>query len=156
MGRIKFIWVGKLKKKYWQESSIHYMNRLDHSYKITEIIVKDAPTHFKTGEKKKWEGEKILQQTQAKDFIIALDEKGKSLSSAGLASCLQNWTEHPVHAPCFIIGGAYGLAQEVIQASHFALSLSAMTFPHEMARVVLLEQIYRATAILKGSGYHHE
>ena len=150
---IKFVWVGKLKKKYWQQSFVHYWSNLSKFYDLQEVIVKDV-THGTQVQRINKEGELILDKITPRDFVVTLDEKGNLLSSRKLAQNLRNWIESGVR-PCFIIGGAYGLSQDVQKKAKFCLSLSPMTFPHEMARVILLEQLYRAATILKNFPYHH-
>ena len=155
MRKITFIWIGKLKKSWWQDAAGHYMKRIHPQIPYREIVLKDAPSHLDTEAKKNWEGKKILEKIGPADFPIALDEGGKTMTSPQLAAHLTRWTDDPATAPCFIVGGAFGLSTQVLKACRFRLSLSPMTFPHELARVVLLEQIYRAASIAKGSPYHH-
>ena len=150
---IKFIWVGKLKKKYWQQSFAHYWNNLSRFYGLQEVIVSDV-THGTQTQRIEKEGELILNKIAPRDLVVTLDEKGSLLTSRELAQNLRNWIESGVR-PCFVIGGAYGLSQDVQKKARFCLSLSPMIFPHEMARVILLEQLYRAVSILKNFPYHH-
>ncbi|WP_457571272.1 23S rRNA (pseudouridine(1915)-N(3))-methyltransferase RlmH [Desulfovulcanus sp.] len=153
MSSIKFIWVGKLKKKYWQQSFAHYWNNLGKFYGLQEVIVRDV-AHGTQIQRIEKEGELILNKIAPRDLVVTLDEKGSLLTSRELAQNLRNWIESGVR-PCFIIGGAYGVSQAVQKKARFCLSLSPMTFPHEMARVILLEQLYRAATILKNFPYHH-
>lgn len=155
MRRIRFIWIGKLKKEWWQNAADEYLRRIQPQLPCETIIIKDAPAHLDTPAKKTWEGAKILEKIGPHDFPVVLDEHGKTMTSPTLSTKLTTWTEDPATAPCFIIGGAYGLSDEVLAASRAKLSLSPMTFPHELARVILLEQVYRALSIAKGSPYHH-
>lgn len=155
MKKIKFIWVGKLKKGHWKDAATHYHKSLARHYPLTEVIVKDAPSHLEDAAKKEWEGERILEKLDPQDFPICLDEHGKTITSVALSKKLTTWSEDPATSPCFIIGGAFGLGQEVLKKCRYTLSLSPMTFPHELARVLLLEQLYRAASIQKGMPYHH-
>lgn len=155
MRRIRFIWVGKMKKSWWRDAAQEYLTRIKPQLPYEEIVIKDAPSHLSTAEKKKWEGTKILERITPQDFPIALDEHGKTMTSPVLSKKLTAWTDDPATAPCMIVGGAYGLSKDVLSACRAKLSLSPMTFPHELARVVLLEQVYRALSIAKGSPYHH-
>lgn len=155
MRRIRFIWVGKLKKGWWQEAAGEYLRRIGPQLPCDEATVKDAPAHLDPEAKRVWEGERILEKLGPHDFPVALDEHGKTMTSPALAKKLTAWTEDPATAPCFIVGGAYGLSDAVLAACRARLSLSPMTFPHELARVILLEQVYRALSIAKGSPYHH-
>ena len=88
-------------------------------------------------------------------MVISLDRKGRLFTSRQLSSALKVWLETPGRTPCFVIGGAYGLSRDVVSRSDLTLSLGPMTLPHELARVVLLEQLYRADAILRNLPYHH-
>ncbi|BBD07303.1 23S rRNA (pseudouridine(1915)-N(3))-methyltransferase RlmH [Desulfovibrio ferrophilus] len=155
MRKISFIWIGKLKKGWWKEAAEHYIKRLTPHFPIKQTVLKDAPGHLPPEEKKLWEGKKILEKIGPGDFPVVMDEHGKTMTSPQLSKKLITWTEDPATSPCFIVGGAYGLSDAVLAACRFKLALSSMTFPHEMARVILLEQLYRAAAIAKGSPYHH-
>lgn len=101
------------------------------------------------------EGCRILACLKPHDFTMALDESGESLSSVGFASLLRKIYEEMAATPCFIIGGPFGLARSVLEKSRHTLSLSLLTWPHELARVLLLEQIYRAECIARNIPYHH-
>ncbi len=98
---------------------------------------------------------KILADQKGGDYVVALDEKGKLLSSAGLADRLQKCLNESVKRIVFIIGGAYGLTLAMRERAQITVSLSEMTFPHQLVRLILAEQIYRACTILKGEKYHH-
>lgn len=154
MRKIKFTWVGKLKKGHWAEAAGDYLPRIKRFCPMEEIWVKDVNTSDIEVRKTR-EGELLLDRFQPQDLVICLDEHGKTMTSPQLASHLNQWFEHPGKAPCFVVGGAYGLSRQVLARAEFTLSLSPMTFPHEMARVVLLEQVYRAATILGNMPYHH-
>jgi 23S rRNA (pseudouridine1915-N3)-methyltransferase len=154
MRKIRFTWVGKLKKGHWAEAAGHYLPRIKRFCPVEESQVKDAALDDIEARKIR-EGELLLARFQPQDLVICLDEHGRSMTSVQLATHLNRWFEHPGKAPCFVIGGAYGLSRQVLDRAEFTLSLSPMTFPHEMARVVLLEQIYRAATILGNMPYHH-
>jgi 23S rRNA (pseudouridine1915-N3)-methyltransferase len=152
---IRFIWVGKLKEPFFRDAAAHYAKKLGRFHKIEEIIIKDAPGKLPPEEKSLREGKAILEKLGPRDMPICLDEKGKEMTSVQLSKQLRKWTEEPNLTPCFIIGGPFGLSEEIKQAARFKISLSKMTLPHELARTVLLEQLYRAASILIGSPYHH-
>jgi len=153
--KIKFLWVGKLKKPFFREACAHYWNALGRGYALEEVLVKDAPAKLTAAERCAWEGKKILEKLGPGDMAVVLDERGKTLSSVELSGRLKSWIEDPAKSPCFILGGAWGLSKEVLKKADFSLSLGPMTFPHELARLILLEQLYRAASILKGTPYHH-
>ncbi len=101
------------------------------------------------------EDEKVLKNILAGDYVVALDEKGKPISSQGLADRLQKCLNESTKRIVFIIGGAYGLTPAMREKAQITVSLSEMTFPHQLVRLILAEQIYRACTILKGEKYHH-
>ncbi len=101
------------------------------------------------------EGKSILKSLDERDHVVLLDEKGKELSSVGLSEFIQKRLNASTHRLIFIIGGAYGVSKEVRASAHTTLALSQLTFPHQLVRLVLIEQIYRAFTILKGEKYNH-
>jgi 23S rRNA (pseudouridine1915-N3)-methyltransferase len=101
------------------------------------------------------EGQAILKKIGAGDRLVLLDERGKSLTSPGLAQWLARVRRLPGSSAVLLVGGAYGVSEEVKQRADETLSLSPMTLPHQLVRVVLLEQLYRAATILAGQPYHH-
>lgn len=101
------------------------------------------------------EGELILQQLKQDDYLVALDERGKLLDSPGLASFIQARASESRKHLVFLIGGAYGIDEKVIRRANFVLSLSSFTFPHQLVRLILCEQVYRACSILRNEKYHH-
>lgn len=155
MSKITIISVGRIKTPFWREAAEHYRKRLENGNQIREIRVKDADPSLPPAKKNAQEGARILEALPAGHEYICLDEKGKQMESKQLAALLETLSARS-RPPCFIIGGAYGLSAEVLAAAHKKLSLSDMTFPHELAQVILLEQLFRADSILRKSGYHHE
>ena len=105
---------------------------------------------------KKKEAEIILQWLRPDDFLVVLDEKGKQLTSEGLARFIQTRSNESVKNIVFLIGGAFGLDQQLIDKAKFNWSLSNLTFPHQLVRLILAEQIYRACTILRNEKYHHK
>ena len=149
---IKIICVGKIKEAFFRDAIDEYKKRLS-KYTAVEIIeVQDEGlTDQKTAKKK--ESEKILKVVNQKDFIITMEIEGKELSSQELASKIDNIFNINNNIT-FIIGGSYGLSDEVKQLSNFKLSFSKLTFPHQLFRIILLEQIYRAFKINNNESYH--
>ena len=155
---LRFVWVGKLRTSYWRDAAGHYWKQLGRHYRLQERCVKDTAGNMSAAERCRREGDGILAALEGGDrteYVIALDEHGKQLRSAELASFVEAQELQGSQGLCFVVGGAYGLSPAVLQRCDYTLALSAMTFPHEMARVVLLEQAYRAVSILKGLPYHH-
>ncbi len=149
---IKIITVGKIKEEYFKDAITEYKKRLSKYTDIEIIEVQDEGlVDIKTSLKK--ESERILKYINQKDYIITLEIEGKQLSSPELANKINNIYNNSSNIT-FIIGGSYGLADEIKQLSNFKLSFSKMTFPHQLFRVILLEQIYRAFKINNNESYH--
>lgn len=157
--KITIIAVGKLKEKYWKQAIAEYEKRLSAYTKVEIIEVSDekAPENMSDKEieqVKEKEGQRILAKVKPQSTVITLEIQGKMLSSEGLAKELDQRMTQGASDFTFIIGGSNGLHQNVMNRSNFALSFSKMTFPHQMMRVVLLEQVYRAFKINRGEAYH--
>ncbi len=156
---IRLITVGKIKEKYTQEGIKEYSKRLSRycSLEIIEIDDEKAPENLSEKEMdlvKQKEGERILAKIPQNSFVIALVIEGKQLSSEELAEKIDNLMIDGISDISFIIGGSLGLSNEVTSRSNFKLSFSKMTFPHQLMRMILLEQIYRAWRIIKNEPYH--
>ena len=157
--KITIIAVGKLKEKYWKQAIAEYEKRLSAYTKVEIIEVPDekAPENMSDKEieqVKEKEGQRILTKVKPQSTVITLEIQGKMLSSEALAKELDQRMTQGASDFTFIIGGSNGLHQDVMNRSNFALSFSKMTFPHQMMRVVLLEQVYRAFKINRGEAYH--
>ena len=156
---IKIIAVGKLKESYWRDAVSEYLKRLG-AYCRPEIIeVKESrlpanPSSADEAAVKAAEGEDILRHINKEDYVITLEIKGKGLSSEQLAEKIGQLALDGKSSIAFVIGGSLGLSPEVSRRADFKLSFSAMTFPHQMIRVVLLEQIYRSFKINRNETYH--
>lgn len=154
MKNIKIVTVGSLSEPHWKAAAQHYEKRLRHTASLDLISVKDAPARLLPQAKAEHESERLLRQVHTTDILICLDDKGKAYSSEAFASLLEQHYNYG-ETPCFVIGGAYGLSAGIKSRARHLFSLSKLTFPHEMALVILLEQLYRAETILLGTGYHH-
>ena len=156
---IKVVCIGKLKEKYWSDAVAEYAKRLK-AYCALEITeLKEARLPDRAGEAeeeavKLAEGRDILSHIKKDEYVITLEVLGKSLSSEGLAEKIDKLGLDGKSDVTFVIGGSLGLSKEVSDRADFKLSFSAMTFPHQMMRVFLLEQIYRAFKINRGETYH--
>ena len=151
--------VGKLKEKYWRDAVAEYSKRLKSycSLQITEI--KESPLRVNPSAAdeeavKIAEGADILSRIRSSDYVITLEIKGKGLSSEALAQKIEALAIDGKSSIIFVIGGSLGLSEEVSRRADFKLSFSAMTFPHQMMRVILLEQIYRSFKINWHEAYH--
>jgi 23S rRNA (pseudouridine1915-N3)-methyltransferase len=156
---ITVISVGKLKEKYLKQGIEEYVKRLSSYAKIEMIEVPDekAPENLSNQEMeqvKEREGERILAKISDDAYVIALAIEGKMKSSEELAESLDKLATYGKSKIAFIIGGSLGLSKRVMQRADEALSFSKMTFPHQLMRLILLEQIYRAFRINRGEPYH--
>lgn len=158
MLNIRIICVGKFKEKYWEAASAEYMKRLGAycSVSVTEVKEEKLPAHASRADEENVivkEGKSILDKIGAGDHVIALDIGGRELSSEDLAAKIAeiSFTSSTID---FIIGGSLGLSMEVKQRASLRLSFGKITLPHQLARIVLLEQIYRAFKINAGETYH--
>lgn len=156
--KLKLICVGKTDKKHLIEGEQEYLNRLKHYQQVEKIEIPELKNAKKLSQDqiKKAEGELILKQLQPGDTVILLDEKGASFTSIKFANYMQKKFNGGGKNLVFIIGGAYGFSDEIYTLAQDKISLSNMTFSHQMVRLFFLEQIYRAFTILKGEPYHHE
>lgn len=141
----RFIWVGKTKDKNWRALQEEYLSRLSHFVRCEITEVKDS--------NKETESKLILEKLNQSAFVCILDVKGRSISSPELAKTIENWQNRGLKEAAFVIGGTEGLASEVVEKADYSLSLSFLTFTHEAARVILLEQLYRAYTIIRGFPY---
>lgn len=156
---IKIIAVGKIKEKYIQEGIKEFSKRLSRycTLDIIEIDDERAPESLSEKEMeivKQKEGERIIAKIPQKSFIISLEIQGKQLTSEELSKKIGDLMIGGMNDITFIIGGSLGLSDVVSKKSNYKLSFSKMTFPHQLMRLILLEQIYRGFRIMKGEPYH--
>ena len=156
---ITIIAAGRIKEKYIAEGNKEYSKRLSRycNLKIIEVQDEKAPENLSIKQMdliKNKEGNRILSKIPLGSYIISLVIDGKSLSSEELSSKIEELMIDGVNDITFVIGGSLGLSREVIDRSNFKLSFSKMTFPHQLMRMILLEQIYRGFRIMKGEPYH--
>jgi 23S rRNA (pseudouridine1915-N3)-methyltransferase len=153
---LHIIAVGRPRTVFWREASAHYLERLGRWRNLTETFVKDAEASLPSQRKIAEEGKRILEAVTQRDITVCLDEKGKSMASREFSIFLDALSQDATRRPCFIIGGPFGLDDSVRSAACHLISFGPQTLPHELARVVLLEQLYRAESILRNTPYHHE
>ncbi|MBE6072750.1 MAG: 23S rRNA (pseudouridine(1915)-N(3))-methyltransferase RlmH [Clostridium butyricum] len=156
---ITVISVGKLKEKYLKQAIDEYSKRLSRYCKLNIIELADEQTPDNASEKdeliiKEKEGNKILSNIKDNMYVVSLDLKGKMISSEELSKFIDNCGVRGDSNLCFVIGGSLGLSQSVLNRANYSLCFSKMTFPHQLFRVMLLEQIYRAFRISCGEPYH--
>ena len=146
---IKIICVGKIKENYLKDATAEYLKRLTKYTKLEVIEVSDFSS---LGAKEK-EAELILKHISKDDYVITLEIEGKQVTSPDLSKIIENQMINSRNI-VFIIGGSYGLSDRVKSISNYSLSFSKLTFPHQLFRVILLEQIYRSFKILNNETYH--
>lgn len=157
--KIDIICVGKIKEKYFTMAIDEYQKRLSRYVKLNIIEVADEPTVENASEAtdeiiRKKEGERIIKNIKSDTFVVTLQINGQMLDSLELSKKIEDIGVKGYGSITFIIGGSIGLSKEVIKLSNYALSFSKMTFPHQLMRVVLLEQIYRSMRISNNEPYH--
>ena len=151
------ILVGKTTDKHFQAGINDYAERISHYMPFDIVTIPELKNTKSLSEdqQKAMEGELILKQLQASDTLVLLDEHGKELRSIELAKWLEQ-KQQTTRRLVFVIGGPYGFSEAVYKRANEQLSLSRLTFSHQMVRLVFTEQIYRACTIIKGEPYHHE
>ncbi|MGY8950502.1 MAG: 23S rRNA (pseudouridine(1915)-N(3))-methyltransferase RlmH [Flavobacteriales bacterium] len=156
--KIVLITIGKTNEKYLIEGISDYQKRLKHytNFERIEIANIKNAKNFSESELMKKEGELILKQIQNSDHLVLLDDKGKDFTSQKFSQKLQQWMLSGKKRLVFIVGGAYGFSDEIYKRGNEKLSLSKMTFSHQMVRLFFVEQIYRGYTILNNEPYHHE
>lgn len=156
--KLQFWSIGKNHEPYVKAGVEDFTARIGRYFKVEWNIIpvpKNAGTMSEADLKKK-EGEGVLEMLDRDDYLVALDENGKQLSSEGLAHLIQGRANESTRKMVFLIGGAFGLDDAVLAKAHFKWSLSSLVFPHQLVRLILAEQVYRACTILKNEKYHHK
>ena len=156
--KISFWSVGKTNEHYIKEGVEEFTRRISRYFKIDWNIIpvpKNAGMLSEMDLKKK-EGETILDWMNKNDYLVNLDERGKQLSSEELAGFIQLRANESTKQLIFLIGGAFGIDEPVLKRTDYIWSLSQLTFPHQLVRLILAEQVYRACTILKNEKYHHK
>ncbi len=154
MRGLKIMLVGRFQKDFFREAFEFYLKRV-RGYTQAEVAEVKEVRHRDPGLRMQKEGENILGRVGAKDMLLVMDEKGRAMTSRALAAEIARWEEAPGCLPCFLVGGAFGLSERVRSRADRLISLGPMTLPHELAAVVLMEQVYRALCINRGHPYHH-
>jgi len=156
---IQIVAVGKLKERYLTDGVAEYLKRLKPYAKvqITEVADEKAPESMSAAEERlavNREGERILAQVKPDTYVVALAIEGKQFTSEEFAAQLQSMATYGTSQVTFLIGGSNGLSEEVLRRANFKLSFGKMTYPHQLMRLILVEQIYRAFKIMRGEPYH--
>ncbi len=156
--KIKLLMVGKTDDKHLEQLTEKYARRLGHYLRFSREVVPDIKNSksLSTSEQKEKEGEQLLKRVDLSDQVWLLDEKGKELGSVEFADFLQKKMNAGTRQLVLVIGGPFGFSEAVYRRADGCLSLSRMTFSHQMVRLFLVEQLYRAFTILRNEPYHHE
>jgi 23S rRNA (pseudouridine1915-N3)-methyltransferase len=155
--KVEFWVIGKTSFPYLDEGNDIYLNRIKHYLPFQMVTIPDIKNRKNLSEPeiKTKEGEIILSKLNSGDFLILMDERGKQRTSVQFSEHLQSLLQQSYKRIIFLIGGAYGFSDTVYERSNTKMSLSNMTFSHQMVRLIFLEQFYRALAIMNNEPYHH-
>lgn len=148
--------VGKVRQSFIKDGEQEYLKRLQSTPLALSLVELglDAPDSLTPAEVQEREATELLKRLETFDYVVVLDERGKRLSSKGFAALIDKQLVSGTRSIAFAIGGAFGFSEKVRQRASYVLSLSDMTFPHQLSRLVLVEQIYRAYTLLQGIAYH--
>ena len=156
--KLHFWSVGKAHEPYVKEGIELFTARIANYYPVEWQIIaplKNA-AKFSDAELKKKEGEAIIQKLQKDDYLLLLDERGKLLSNEGFAGFIETRANESTKNIIILIGGAFGVSEDVMTRANFKWSLSPLVFPHQLVRLILAEQVYRACSIIRNEKYHHQ
>lgn len=156
--KITLLLVGQTVQKHIAALIDEYTERIGHyvCFNIETIPSLKNTKSLSEGQQKEKEAEQILKALQPADFVVLFDERGRELRSTELADWMRHKMQTVPRRVVFIVGGPYGFAESIYRVAHERLSLSRMTFSHQMVRLIIVEQIYRAFTIIRGEPYHHE
>ncbi|MBR7032135.1 MAG: 23S rRNA (pseudouridine(1915)-N(3))-methyltransferase RlmH [Clostridia bacterium] len=159
MADLTVIAVGSLRERYFREAADEYKKRLSASWNVREIEIKEektssSPSEAQIADALEKEGDRILDAVPKRAYAVALCIEGDSPDSRGLSRMIDDAKSSGYSSICFIVGSSHGMAEKVKEKCARRLSMSRMTFPHELARVMLYEALYRAAEISRGTGYH--
>lgn len=155
--KVELLLIGKTVNRHFVAGIEDYVSRINHYLPLTVTVIPELKNNKKMTEsqQKTLEGQLILKKIMSSDTVVLLDEHGKELRSVELAAWLEK-KQNTTRKIVFVIGGPYGFAPEVYERADEQLSLSRLTFSHQMVRLIFTEQLYRACTIIKGEPYHHE
>ena len=156
--KIQLIVVGKTNQSFVQQGLDEFCRRLMYYFPFELEVIPDIKNtkSLSIEQLKAKEGEMILQSFQAGDCVVLLDERGKAFTSTAFAEYIEKKTHTGIKRLVFVVGGAYGFSSAVYEAANEKIALSKMTFPHQLIRLIFIEQLYRAMTILHHDPYHHE
>lgn len=156
--QVTLLLVGKTVNRQFVELMDEYTSRVKHYIRFDIVTIPELKNtrHLSADQQKQQEGELIMKQMQAGDHVVLLDEHGKELRSTEFSRYMEQRMQTVGKRLLFVIGGPYGFSPEVYAKANEKLSLSKMTFSHQMVRLIFVEQLYRAMTIMRGEPYHHE
>ena len=154
--KIKLLCIGAIRDSHIAEAIDKYAARIPHYWPFTIEVIPDVKGARNSEHQKSLEGAKILAETAPADFLLLLDERGKEYTSRDFSAYIQKKAVELPRNLVLVVGGPYGFSREVYDRCDAMLSLSKMTFPHELVRLFLVEQLYRAGTIMRGEPYHHD
>jgi 23S rRNA (pseudouridine1915-N3)-methyltransferase len=147
--KFRFVWIGKTRDKNWRALQEDYLQRLSHFVRLETAEIRESGAK----ESNEQEGKRIINALNTNSYVVLLDVGGRQISSHQLAAEIEKWQNRSLKEVVFIIGGQDGVSRQVVERADTGLSLSGLTFTHEQARVILLEQLYRAFTIVYGHPY---
>ena len=156
--KITLLVIGKTETDYLKKGIDMYLQRLQHyvSFSVKVVPALKKTKNLTEEQQKQKEGELLFNQISTTDTIVLLDENGKQYDSVGFSKFIQKNMISATRSIVFVIGGPYGFSDEIYQRASGKISLSPMTFSHQMVRLIFIEQLYRAMTIIKGEPYHHQ
>lgn len=147
--------VGRVRQQFVLQGEAEYLQRIRGSFQVELLeLGMESPESMSPGEVQNREGDEILKRAKGFDYLVVLDERGKTLSSKQMSEFVQARMNSGIKSVCFVIGGAFGVSEKVRQEADTVLSLSTLTFPHQLARLIVVEQLYRTHTLIKGVTYH--
>lgn len=153
--KIVVLSVGRVRQPFVLAGESEYVRRIKGSFQVELVELGiESPESLSPTEAQSREGQELLKRVASYDYVIALDERGKTLTSQQLSDFIQARMNSGIKSVCFVIGGAFGLSEKVRQEADLILSLSALTMPHQLTRLVVVEQLYRSHTLLRGISYH--
>lgn len=153
--KIVVLSVGRVRQRFVLEAEGEYLQRIKGSFQVELVeLGMESPESMRPAEVQLREAEEVLKKTKSYDYLVVLDERGKEMTSKALSDFVQTRMNSGIKSVCFVIGGAYGFAEKVRQQADLILSLSTLTFPHQLTRLLLVEQLYRSHTLIKGISYH--
>lgn len=147
--------VGRVRQQFVLQGEAEYLQRIRGSFSVDLVeLGMESPESMSPSEVQAREAEEVLKRSRSYDYLVVLDERGQGTSSKQLSEFVQKRMNSGIKTVCFAIGGAFGFAEKVRQEADSIISLSALTFPHQITRLLLVEQLYRAHTLMKGISYH--